>query len=97
MDLPSTEEGVRSWEFPDSSPNPEQRYDAYQTSMMLAQVVEKLPRSFRQVVEGYHRDEARLVDLANEIGITVGAAKSRLLRARKLIRRHLKPKTFSIK
>jgi RNA polymerase sigma-70 factor (ECF subfamily) len=92
MDLPSTEgEQVRSWEFPDYSPNPEQLYDAYQTSMMLAHAVERLPRSFRQVVELYHRDEAALVDVANDIGISVGAVKSRLLRARKLIRRRLKP------
>jgi RNA polymerase sigma-70 factor (ECF subfamily) len=91
MDLPSTEEEpIRSWEITDSYPNPEQRYDAYQTSMMLAQAVEKLPPGFRQIIEHYHRDEATLVDVANDIGISLSAAKSRLLRARKLIHRRLK-------
>jgi DNA-directed RNA polymerase specialized sigma24 family protein len=40
-------------------------------------------------VERYHRDEDRLVDAADAIGITLAAAKSRLLRARNALRRHL--------
>jgi RNA polymerase sigma-70 factor (ECF subfamily) len=98
MDLPSTEEErVRSWEIPDSSPNPEQHYEAYQTSMMLAQAVEKLPPGFCQIVKHYYREEATLVDVANDIGISLSAAKSRLLRARKLIRRRLKSVSCGIK
>jgi RNA polymerase sigma-70 factor (ECF subfamily) len=90
MDLLATEgERVRTWEIPDPSPNPEQRYDAYQRRAMLAQAMETLPPRVRQVVEHYRRDEGRLVDIANASGITVAAAKSRLLRARKLLRRRL--------
>jgi RNA polymerase sigma-70 factor (ECF subfamily) len=90
-DLLTTEgDRAHSSDIPDSSPNPEQHYDAHQTSVILTRAVEELPPVFRQVVEHYHRDEAKLVDVANTIGITVGAAKSRLPRARRLIRRHLK-------
>ena len=98
IDVLTTEgERFRSWDIPDPSPNPEQHYGAYQASVLLARAVEKLPRGFRQVLEHYHRDEATLVDVAKDIGISLSAAKSRLRRARKLIRRRLKPKTFSIK
>jgi RNA polymerase sigma-70 factor (ECF subfamily) len=91
IDLATTEnERFGSWEIPDPSLNPEQAYDAYQTRLMLTRAVQKLPPSFRQVLEHYHQDETTLVDVANAAGITVAAAKSRLLRARKFLRRRLK-------
>jgi RNA polymerase sigma-70 factor (ECF subfamily) len=80
----------RSWDIPDPFPNPEQHYDAYQTRLRLTRAVEKLPRGFRQVLEHYQRDETNLTDVANALGITVAAAKARLLRGRKLLRRRLK-------
>jgi RNA polymerase sigma-70 factor (ECF subfamily) len=90
IDLPTTEgERFRSREIPDPSPNPEQDYDAHQTRLMLTRAVQKLPPNFRQVLEHYHQDETNLIDVANAVGITVAAAKSRLLRARKLLRRRL--------
>ena len=74
----------------DPWPNPEQLYAKRQGSQRLAQAVRILPPGFRVLVERYHHDEDRLVDAANSIGITVAAAKSRLLRARNVLRRHLK-------
>ncbi|HEY4048948.1 MAG TPA: sigma-70 family RNA polymerase sigma factor [Acidobacteriaceae bacterium] len=90
MDVLTTEGGrVRSWEIPDPAPNPEQHYDANQRSVMVTRAVEKLSPGIRQVVEHYRRDEGRLVDVANASGITLAAPKSRLLHARKLLRRRL--------
>ena len=83
-------ERFRTWDIPDPSLNPEQHYDAFQTNLMLIRAVEKLPSSCRQVLQHYHKDETNWVDVANALGITVAAAKSRLLRARKLLRRRLK-------
>jgi RNA polymerase sigma-70 factor (ECF subfamily) len=73
----------------DPSPNPEQLYAKRQASDRVAEAVRRLPLGFRQIVERYHQDEVRLADAANAIGITEGAAKSRLLRARKVLRRRL--------
>jgi RNA polymerase sigma-70 factor (ECF subfamily) len=88
MDVFTSEgERVRSWEIPDPAPNPEQRYDANQRRVVLSRAVEKLSPAIREVVEHYRRDEGRLVDVANANGITLAATKSRLLRARKLLRR----------
>jgi RNA polymerase sigma-70 factor (ECF subfamily) len=70
-------------------PNPEQVYALRQVSQSLSQAVRMLPPGFRQLVERYHRDEVKLVDAANAMGITAAAAKSRLLRARIALRRHL--------
>ena len=74
----------------DPLPNPEEVYARRQANYRVAQAVRRLPRGFRQIVERFHQDEARLVDAANAVGITVAAAKSRLLRARNVLRRHLK-------
>ena len=51
--------------------------------------MKRLPPGFRLLVERYHQDEVKLVDAANAMGITAAAAKSRLLRARIALRRHL--------
>ena len=74
----------------DSLPNPEEAYLKRHESHRIAEAMKMLPAGFRQVLERYHQDEVRLVDAAKAIGITVGAAKSRLLRARRALRSHLK-------
>jgi RNA polymerase sigma-70 factor (ECF subfamily) len=73
----------------DPLPNPEEICVKRQLSRRMAQAVRRLPPGFRKVVERYHQDEMRLVDAANAVGITVAAAKSRLMRARNALRRHL--------
>jgi RNA polymerase sigma-70 factor (ECF subfamily) len=74
----------------DPWPDPEQICAKRQASHRLAQAVRTLPPGSRVLVERYRHDEYRLVDAANSIGITVAAAKSRILRARNVLRRHLK-------
>ena len=59
-------------------------------SYRVARAVKKLPHGFRQVVDRFYRDDVRIVDAANALGITVSAAKSRLLRARNVLRHDLK-------
>lgn len=74
------------WEYPDSSPNAEQAYASRQTADLLARAVKRLPSRYRNVVEQYHGKERSLQEAADSLGITVAAAKSRLLRARLTIR-----------
>ena len=73
----------------DPMPNPEEVYARRQASHKVSEAVRMLPPGFRLLVERYHQDEVKLVDAAHAMGITEGAAKSRLLRARKVLRRHL--------
>lgn len=81
---------VEALQLADPTPNPEQVCAKRQASQTLSQAVRRLPPGFRLLIERYHQDELKLVDAANAIGITEAAAKSRLLRARKVLRRHLK-------
>jgi RNA polymerase sigma-70 factor (ECF subfamily) len=80
---------VEMFQISDPMPNPEQVYAKRQASHRVSQAVKMLPAGFRLLVERCHGDEVKLVDAANAMGITAAAAKSRLLRARKVLRRHL--------
>jgi RNA polymerase sigma-70 factor (ECF subfamily) len=80
----------------DPMPNPEEVFAKRQARHRVSQAVRMLPPAYRLIVERYHQDEVRLIDAANAIGITVAAAKSRLLRARIALRRHLNNDSLSI-
>ena len=80
---------VEIFQISDPMPNPEQVYAKRQASQSVSQAVKMLAPGFRLLVERYHQDEVKLVEAANAMGITAAAAKSRLLRARKVLRRHL--------
>jgi RNA polymerase sigma factor (sigma-70 family) len=74
------------WEFPDPYPDAEQVYAKRQTIDVLSRAVKRLPESYRSVIELYHAQEQSLQESAETLGITVSAAKSRLLRARHTVR-----------
>jgi RNA polymerase sigma-70 factor (ECF subfamily) len=88
---PITTDGkeLEIFEPSDPLPNPEEVYAKQQSTHRLAAAVRMLHPSFRILMERYHQDEVRLVDAANALGITVAAAKSRLMRARHKLRRTL--------
>jgi RNA polymerase sigma-70 factor (ECF subfamily) len=74
------------WEFPDPCPDAEQVYAKRQTVDVLSRAVKRLPANYRSVIELYHAQEQSLQESAETLGITVSAAKSRLLRARHTVR-----------
>ena len=81
------------WEFPDPSPNPEQAYKKRQVLELVLRAINRLPPADRKVVEYHHRHDQSLQQCADAVGITVAAAKSRLLRARITIRSALEKKS----
>jgi RNA polymerase sigma-70 factor, ECF subfamily len=80
---------LEALQLSDPMPNPEQMYAKRQASRRVSQAVKMLPPSSRILVESYYQDETKLVDTANAIGITESAAKSRMFRARNMLRRSL--------
>lgn len=73
----------------DPRSNPEQFYSKLQARHRLICAVDRLPASFRILLEHHYQNEIALADAANAMGITVAAAKTRLFRARKALRRLL--------
>jgi RNA polymerase sigma factor (sigma-70 family) len=84
----SVDESVKQfrWEIADRRLNPEDHYIEREKRRRLQSAISKLPKGYRHVVESRQRSEASIKEIAEEAGITVAATKSRLLRARQVLR-----------
>ncbi len=77
-------------EFRDPAPDPEQRYMMLQTSQRVNHAVRRLSPKLRNLLEMYYKNELRLKDAAKILGVSEATTKSRMLRARGVLRRSLK-------
>ena len=75
------------WEFRDQAPNPEEIYVSEERQERLRHATERLPEGFRIMVDLFHKKEYSLQETADALGVSVAAAKSRLMRARATMRR----------
>lgn len=81
------EETSRPWEPCDDGETPEARYVRCEREALLMNAIQRLPHIFREIVELQRSDEYSTTQIAEELGISLSAAKSRLMRARKSLRR----------
>lgn len=91
-DVISEDGGTPIIEGRDSAPDPEQRYMMSQTRQRVNHAIKRLPPQFRNLLEMYYKSELRLKDAAKILGVTEATTKSRMLRARGMLRRSLKRK-----
>lgn len=84
-----------TWEFPDRSPNPEQICVKRQAIERMSVAVNRLSPRYRDLVQQFHGTEQPLQETAEKLGIKLGTAKSRLLRARLKIRSKLERQRIS--
>jgi RNA polymerase sigma-70 factor, ECF subfamily len=83
----SLETGTLELQEPiDRSLGPEGIYVKQEAFLLVRREVEKLRPSLRSVVNHYYRSECSLVETANSLGISLPAAKSRILRGRVRLR-----------
>ncbi len=82
-------------ECPDVSPNPEQLCARKQISEVVLQEVVRLPVGLRDIFEHHYRENRSLEESADALGLTIAAAKSRLLRARRALCSSLKKRRIS--
>jgi len=94
--VPDESAGWEVWDFPDPSPDPEHIYAKRQKDDLLRSAVRRLPVRFRSIVDHYHTQDFSLKETAEAHGITVSAAKSRLLRARITLRSSLAKTHLSV-
>ncbi len=93
--IPSESNTIEVPEYPDVSPNPEQLCASRQINEVVLQAVGGLPIGLRDIFAHYYREECLLEEAANALGLTVAAAKSRLLRARRALRSSLEKRKIS--
>ena len=87
--LQEDSEITRTWEPRDHAETPEQRCARQESEDLLRNAIQRLPSIFRETVEAQHALECSTGEVADELGISLSAAKSRLMRARRILRRRL--------
>jgi RNA polymerase sigma-70 factor, ECF subfamily len=75
-------ESYDRWEPPDLREDPERRYARHERAELLRGAIRRLPPALRTAVELQQAQEYSVQELADSLGISLAAAKSRLLRAR---------------
>jgi RNA polymerase sigma factor (sigma-70 family) len=75
-----------AWNLRDSRDNPEQCFERQQRSDLIRSGILQLSPELRKVVELQHSTDLSNKEIAQCIGISLAATKSRLLRARKALR-----------
>jgi RNA polymerase sigma-70 factor (ECF subfamily) len=84
------------WELPDFKEDPELSYLRTEREEMLESAILRLRPGLRRVVELQQSHDYSTKELAQILGISVPAAKSRLLRARLALRTSLQRNTLAL-
>lgn len=82
----------------DPSPSPETMCMEHETAQLLAKAIHHLPAYQRQVLRMYHTEGKSYEEIAATTGLSIGTVKSRLNRARTMLRERLAPyqETFMV-
>jgi RNA polymerase sigma-70 factor (ECF subfamily) len=77
------------WEIADQTKNIEELYARHERVERLRRAIRRLQPRLRSVVEIHQSNDKSIKEIAELAGISVAATKSRLLRARKILRKAL--------
>ena len=89
LDEGADEGNVGVMELPDRGPTPEAELGGKEVSAILHREIRRMPPIFRSVLVLRDLDELSMEDVAERLGISLVAAKSRLMRARAELRQRL--------
>jgi RNA polymerase sigma-70 factor, ECF subfamily len=85
---------LESWEFPDLSPSPEGLCVRGETKELLRRAISRLPGRVQTVAKLHHAEECSTREISQALGISIAATKSRLFRARMMLRATLPKRGF---
>ncbi|MCU1252622.1 MAG: polymerase sigma-54 factor RpoN [Edaphobacter sp.] len=91
MDWSADGETWQQWEMADKKANIEEHYVRKETERHLKRAIHRLRPALRSIIEIQQAHEGSVKEISEVAGISVAAAKSRLLRARTVLRRSLRP------
>jgi RNA polymerase sigma-70 factor, ECF subfamily len=86
---PETDDAVTAFDIRDSGSDPEQIYDQHQRCLVMFRAIQKLGPKLQAVMRIRTLQEWSVKEIAEILGISESAAKSRLLRARRRLRSSL--------
>jgi RNA polymerase sigma-70 factor (ECF subfamily) len=82
-------EGPKFLDLPELRPDPEQCYRGIQCQKLLRNAISEIPRTCQEAFLLYQSEDKSLEEIARRLGVSVPAVKSRLLRAKLLLRKKL--------
>ena len=91
LDAGTDSEPTAGRDIMDPSPSPEALCMESEVSQMLAKAIMHLPAYQRQVLRMYHTEGKSYDEIAEATGLSIGTVKSRLNRARTMLRERLAP------
>ena len=77
-----SDDSSRVWEPSDNAETPEARYARCEREALVAAAIQRLPVIFREILELQDSTDYSIIQIAEALGISVAAAKSRLMRAK---------------
>ena len=89
VSLDNLREDERTWEPADQRPDHESSLAREELTARLRAEIRRLPPLFREVLELRDLQELPIEDVAVRLGVTAAAAKSRLTRARQMLRERM--------
>jgi RNA polymerase sigma factor (sigma-70 family) len=89
MDATAEGETWQTWQIADFSANPEEHYVGHEKSARLKRAICRLPSTLRSVVELGQMEGHSMKQIANNMGISIPATKSRLARAKVALRKSM--------
>jgi RNA polymerase sigma-70 factor, ECF subfamily len=91
ISIDATAEGEtwEPWQIADHSPDPEKQYAMYERSLHLKRAICRLPNVLRSVVERGQMEGYSMKEIADSMGISIPATKSRLARAKAALRQSM--------
>jgi len=90
MDWSADGETWQQWEMADKRANVEEHYVRKETERHLNRAIHRLRPALRTIIEIQQAHDSSVKEISEVAGISVAAAKSRLLRARTVLRRSLR-------
>jgi RNA polymerase sigma factor (sigma-70 family) len=90
MDGSADGETWQNWEVPDRRVNTEEHYARRERERHLRRAIHRLRPTLRDVIEIQQAHDGSVREIAEVAGISIAATKSRLLRARTVLRRSLR-------
>jgi RNA polymerase sigma-70 factor (ECF subfamily) len=79
----------QTWQIADDAADPEQHYAGYEMSLHLKRAICHLPNALRSVVERGQMEGHSMKQIADSMGISIPATKSRLARAKVALRKSM--------
>ena len=90
MDATAEGETWQIWQIADYSADPEEHYVGRERSMHLKRAICRLPSALRSVIELGQMEGHSMKQIADNIGISIPATKSRLARAKVALRKTMR-------